>query len=46
MPAVPATPSGFLEIGLNGVRQVDVDDKSDIRFIDAHPKSIGGDDDS
>ena len=44
--AVAPGPSGLLEVGFNGVRQVHVDDEAHIGLVDAHAECISGHDDA
>ena len=42
--AVAPSTTGFLIIGFEAFRQVEVGDKAHVRFVDAHTKGDGGDD--
>ncbi len=40
--SIPSCPSGLLKIGLRSIRQIHMDHKTHIGFVDSHPKGIGG----
>ena len=44
--SVASGPSGFLEVGFDGVGQVDVYDEADVWLVDAHAEGVGGDHDA
>ena len=38
---IPPGTACFLEIGFNGIGDIHMDHKPDIRFVDPHPKCVG-----
>ena len=43
--AVSARPAGFLEVALEGARNLGVNHRTHIRFVDSHAEGVGGDHD-